>query len=81
MNTVINERQRRNAERELTSIVCAGCDGPKGRGAPFCPVCQNLLLEKRFPLLGPVFFAEKYHRALAFLLSRIGQRLRQAKAA
>lgn len=78
MNTVINERQRRNANRELTSIVCAGCDGLKNRGAPFCHTCQNLLLEKGFPLLGPVFFLEKYHESLTFLLSRNGQRLRQS---
>jgi hypothetical protein len=80
MNTVINERQRRNAERELTSIVCAGCDELKRRGAPFCRTCQDLLLENGFPLLGPVFFPEKYHESLTFLLSRNGQRLRQAAA-
>jgi len=76
----INERQRRNAERELTSIVCAGCDGLKQRGSPFCIVCQALLLEKGYPLLGPVFLPEKYHESLTFLLSRNGQRLRLAAA-
>jgi hypothetical protein len=29
MKIVIDERQRRNANRELTSSVCAGCDGQK----------------------------------------------------
>lgn len=80
MSLRINERQRRNAQRELTSIVCAGCDGPKQRGMPFCRTCQNLLLEKGFPLLGPVFFPEKYHESLTFLLSRSGQQLRKVAA-
>lgn len=78
MNIVINERQRRNAMRELTSIVCAGCDGSKNRGAAFCRICQNILLENGFPILGSVFFPERYNELLTFLLSRKGQRLRQA---
>jgi ribosomal protein L40E len=73
---MITQKQRRNAERELTSIVCAGCDGPKPRGATYCQKCQAILLNNDFPLLGPIFFAEKYMECLTFLLSPRGQRLR-----
>lgn len=75
----ITAKQRRNAERELTSVVCAGCDGPKHPGSPYCRSCYRLLMEQRnFPLLGPIFFAEKYTEGLSFLLSPRGQRLRAA---
>ena len=75
----ITTKQRRNAERELTSVACAGCDGPKPRGAPFCRKCGTVLfLHSLTPSLGPVFFAENYTRALKVLLSPRGQKERQA---
>lgn len=74
----ITNKQRRNAERELTSIVCAGCDGPKPRGASFCRKCGVVLLRKNLtPSLGPVFFAENYTQALTILLRPSGQKARQ----
>lgn len=74
----ITNKQRRSAERELTSVVCAGCDGPKHRGGAFCRKCYMVLLENGFSILAPLFFAEKYVEELTFLLSRKGQKLRQA---
>lgn len=72
----ITTKQRRNAERELTSIVCAGCDGLKPRGAPFCRYCSGVLAEKGLThSLGPVFFAENYTRALTVLLRPRNQRV------
>ena len=77
--TEITTKQRRNAERELTSIVCAGCDGPKPRGASFCRKCGTVLGQRGLTSsLGPVFFAENYTRALTVLLRPGGQRARQA---
>lgn len=78
MKDAITDKQRRSAERELTSIVCAGCDGPKNRGSAFCRKCYRVLLTQGFPLLAPLFFAEKYMDGLTFLLSHKGQRLRTA---
>jgi hypothetical protein len=76
--TEITAKQRRNAERELTSIVCAGCDGPKPRGVPFCRKCGTVLGQRGLTSsLGPVFFAENYTRALTVLLRPSGQRARQ----
>lgn len=74
----ITDKQRRNAERERTSIVCAGCDGPKPRGADFCRACTRVLTDKGFSLPGPLFFAENYTERLTFLLSRKGRQLRTA---
>ena len=76
----ITPKQRRNAQREHTSIVCAGCDGPKPRGAAFCRRCDRVLVDKGFSLSGPLFFEENYMDRLTFLLSGKGQRLRQAVA-
>ena len=82
MNLKITADQRRNAARELTSVTCAGCDGPKRRGAAFCRPCSTVLAEHGLTsLLGPVYFAEKYMEALKVLLSRKGQRMRQSLAA
>lgn len=82
MSLKINPKQRRNAERELTSIVCAGCDGPKRCGAPFCRPCGQVLFDHGLtPSLGPIFFAENYTEALTVLLSRKGQQQRQRIAA
>ena len=82
MSFKITLKQRRNAERELTSAVCAGCDGPKRRGAPFCRHCSNVLADNGLAhCLGPVYFAEQYTEGLTLLLSRKGQQLRQRLAA
>lgn len=71
----ISEEQRRNAERELTSIVCAGCDGGKQRGYPFCPKCTELLVAQGGKT-GKT--AQDYTESLEFLLSREGQQLRRS---
>lgn len=81
----ITGKQRRNAERELTSVVCAGCDGPKERGYPFCPQCTTLMISEGWKggnqtvlLLSSNLnqTAEVYTERLAWLLSPKGQRLR-----
>jgi hypothetical protein len=81
----ITTKQRRNAERELTSTTCAGCDEVKERGVPFCRKCTDLLVERGsmrgiFVLLTANLkhTAEYYTERLEFLLSRKGQRLRMA---
>jgi hypothetical protein len=80
-------KQRRNAERELTSVTCAGCDGLKQRGRPFCRRCTDLLVEQgsqtgTFALLTANLkhTAQDYTARLTFLLSRKGQQLRRAMA-
>lgn len=79
----ITTKQRRNAERELTSKTCAGCGGEKERGLPFCRICTDLLVKRGgktgdFTLLVANLksTAEDYVRRLDFLLSPKGQRLR-----
>jgi hypothetical protein len=84
---MITQQQRRNAERELTSKTCAGCDGPKPRGYPFCQTCTDLLVEQggksgAFALLTANLkhTAADYMARLEFLLSRKGQQLRRRAA-
>lgn len=77
----ITQKQRQNAYREQSSIVCAGCAGMKNRGAPFCRKCEAVLWDKGFtPTFGPVLFAEKYTERLEYLLSRRGVRERKQAA-
>jgi predicted amidophosphoribosyltransferase len=78
----VTTKQRSNAEREITSVVCAGCDGPKNRGAMFCRKCGRVLLEEGFP--EPACYAnvaEAYTERIEFLLSRKGRKARLAVAA
>lgn len=81
---MITQKQRRNAERELTSTTCAGCDGPKERGHPFCRVCTDLVVEQGGKTASLALLtanlrhtAAGYVARLEFLLSRAGQRLRR----
>jgi len=76
----ITAKQRRNVEREIGSICCAGCDGIKRRGFAFCITCINILHENGFLKFVPGDVVNSYMEALTFILSRTGQRLRKQAA-
>lgn len=81
---MISAQQRRNAQRETNSLACAGCDGPKQRGFPFCRKCTSVVVAEGCNTGNLTLIvanlrqtARDYAERLAFLLSRRGQQLRR----
>lgn len=76
----ITSKHKRNAEREIGSICCAGCDGVKKRGFAFCMQCFKLLSKNGLMKFKPGNLVSSYMEALTFLLSNKGQKLRKQVA-